>query len=103
MDGDVAPLAEIAELAQRFGALLVVDEAHGLGTTGPDGRGVAAAAGVEDAVDVTVGTLGKALGSYGAYARGEKRMARFLINTARSFIFSTALPPPAVGAAMAGV
>ena len=103
MDGDVAPLAEIAELAQRFGAMLVVDEAHGLGTIGPDGRGAAAAAGVEEAVDVTIGTLGKALGSYGAYVCCEKRMARYLLNTARSLIFSTALPPPAVGAAMAGL
>jgi 8-amino-7-oxononanoate synthase len=103
MDGDVAPLPEIAELAQRFDALLVVDEAHGLGTIGADGRGAAAAAGVEDAVDVTIGTLGKALGSYGAYVCCEKRMARYLVNTARSLIFSTALPPPAVGAAMAGL
>ena len=103
MDGDVAPLAEIAELAGRFAALLVVDEAHGTGTTGPGGRGAAAAAGVEEAVDVTVGTLGKALGSYGAYVCCEKRMARYLLNTARSLIFSTALPPPAVGAAMAGL
>ena len=103
MDGDIAPLAEIAELAQRFGALLVVDEAHGLGTIGPDGRGAAAAAGVEEEVDVAIGTLGKALGSYGAYVCCEKRMAQYLVNTARSLIFSTALPPPAVGAAMAGL
>ncbi len=103
MDGDVAPLAEIAELAQRFGALLVVDEAHGTGTIGPGGRGAAAAAGVEDAVDVTIGTLGKALGSYGAFVCCEKRMAQYLVNTARPLIFSTALPPPAVGAAMAGL
>ena len=103
MDGDLAPLADIAELAQRFGALLVVDEAHGTGTIGPGGRGAAAAAGVEDAVDVTIGTLGKALGSYGAYVCCEKRMAHYLVNTARPLIFSTALPPPAVGAAMAGL
>jgi glycine C-acetyltransferase/8-amino-7-oxononanoate synthase len=103
MDGDVAPLAQIAELAERFYALLVVDEAHGTGTVGPGGRGAAAAAGVQDAVDVTIGTLGKALGSYGAYAACDARLARYLTNTARSLIFSTALPPPAVGAAMAGL
>src|SRR3954471_22280126 len=67
MDGDVAPLAEIAELARRHGARTVIDEAHGTGCVGPGGRGAAAAAGLEGAFDVIVGTLGKALGSYGAY------------------------------------
>ncbi len=100
MDGDVAPLPEIAELARRHGALLVVDEAHATGTLGPGGRGAVAAAGLSGEVDVVVvGTLGKALGSYGAFAACSRTMAEYLLNTARSFIFSTALPAPAVAAA----
>ncbi|HEX5145611.1 MAG TPA: aminotransferase class I/II-fold pyridoxal phosphate-dependent enzyme, partial [Conexibacter sp.] len=94
MDGDVAPLAERAELAGRYDVRRVVDEAHGTGTMGPGGRGAVAEAGVEDGVDVIVGTLGKALGAYGAYAACDGRMARYLVNAARSFVFSTAPPPP---------
>jgi 8-amino-7-oxononanoate synthase len=100
MDGDVAPLVEIVELAQRFGARVAVDEAHGTGALGPGGRGACAEAGVDDEVDVIVGTLGKALGSYGAFVACDRAMARYLLNAARTFIFSTALPPPAVSAAM---
>jgi glycine C-acetyltransferase/8-amino-7-oxononanoate synthase len=103
MDGDVAPLAEIVELAGRHGARVVVDEAHGTGAVGPGGRGAVAEAGVEREVDVVVGTLGKALGSYGAYVCCDDDMARFLANTARPFIFSTAPPPPAVAAALAAL
>jgi 8-amino-7-oxononanoate synthase len=103
MDGDVAPLAEIAELAQRYDVRVLVDEAHGTGALGPDGRGAVAAAGLEDEIDVIVGTLGKSLGSYGAYVCCERSVAKYLINTARTLIFSTALPPPAVAAAMAAL
>jgi 8-amino-7-oxononanoate synthase len=103
MDGDVAPLAEIVELAQRYDARVMVDEAHGTGCVGPGGRGLVAACALEDEVDVIVGTLGKALGSYGAYVLCDKPMAKYLINTARTLIFSTALPPPAVAAAMAAL
>ena len=67
MDGDVAPLEEIVELARAHDARLMVDDAHATGALGPGGRGAVAAAGLEDEVDVLVGTLGKALGSYGAY------------------------------------
>ena len=81
----------------------MVDEAHGTGAIGPDGRGAVAEAGLEDEVDVIVGTLGKALGSYGAYVCCDQQMAKYLINTARTLIFSTALPPPAVAAAMAAL
>jgi glycine C-acetyltransferase/8-amino-7-oxononanoate synthase len=81
----------------------MVDEAHGTGALGPDGRGAVAQAGLEDEVDVIVGTLGKALGSYGAYVCCDEQMAKYLINTARTLIFSTALPPPAVAAAMAAL
>ncbi|HMJ02638.1 MAG TPA: 8-amino-7-oxononanoate synthase [Conexibacter sp.] len=103
MDGDVAPLVDLAEVAERHDVRLVVDEAHGTGTMGPGGRGAVAAAGVEDGVDVVVGTLGKALGSYGAYAACDQRMAKYLTNTARSFVFSTAPPPPAIAGALAAL
>ena len=103
MDGDVAPLERIVELAQRYDARVMVDEAHGTGTIGPDGRGAVAAAGLEHEVDVVVGTLGKALGSYGAYVLCDTTMAKYLINAARTLIFSTALSPPAVSAAMAAL
>ena len=103
MDGDVAPLADIVELAREHDVRVMVDEAHGTGALGPEGRGAAAAAGVEDDVDIIVGTLGKALGSYGAYVCCDRSMAKYLVNTVRSFIFSTALPPPAVAAGMAAL
>jgi 8-amino-7-oxononanoate synthase len=103
MDGDVAPLVDLAEIAARHDVRLVVDEAHGTGTMGPGGRGAVAEAGVEDGVDVIVGTLGKALGSYGAYVACDQRMARFLVNAARSFVFSTAPPPPAIAGALAAL
>jgi len=103
MDGDVAPLGEIVELARRHGARVMVDEAHGTGALGPGGRGAVAAAGLEAEIDVIVGTLGKSLGAYGAYVCGTATMVRYLLNTARSFIFSTALPPPAVAGALAAL
>ncbi len=103
MDGDVAPLEGIVELARRHDARVMVDDAHGTGATGPGGRGSVAAAGLEDEVDILVGTLGKALGSYGAFVCCERRMAKYLINTARTFIFSTALAPPQVAAGMAAL
>ncbi|MFL5849031.1 MAG: 8-amino-7-oxononanoate synthase [Solirubrobacteraceae bacterium] len=103
MDGDIAPLEEIVELAQRYDARVMVDDAHGMGTIGPAGRGAVADAGLEDEVDVVVGTLGKALGSYGAYVCCDKSMAKWLVNSARTLIFSTALPPPAVAGAAAAL
>jgi glycine C-acetyltransferase/8-amino-7-oxononanoate synthase len=103
MDGDVAPLAEIVDLAQRHGLRTLVDEAHATGVLGPGGRGALAEAGLEDQVDVIVGTLGKALGSYGAFVACDQQMASYLVNAARTFIFSTALPPPAVAAALAAL
>jgi glycine C-acetyltransferase/8-amino-7-oxononanoate synthase len=103
MDGDVAPLAEIVELAQRHGVRVAVDEAHGTGCLGPGGRGAVAEAGVEDEVDVVIGTLSKALGAYGAFAACDQSLAQLLVNTARPFIFSTAPPPPAVAGALAAL
>jgi 8-amino-7-oxononanoate synthase len=103
MDGDVAPLRDIVELAHRHDARVMVDEAHGTGCIGPRGRGLVAELGLEGEVDVIVGTLGKALGSYGAYVLCDQTMAEYLINTVRTLIFSTALPPPAVAAALAAL
>ena len=103
MDGDVAPLPELADLAGRHGCRLMVDEAHATGCIGPGGRGSVADAGVGDAVDVVMGTLGKALGSYGAYICGSQTLIDYLVNRARSLIFSTALPPSAVAAASAAL
>jgi glycine C-acetyltransferase/8-amino-7-oxononanoate synthase len=103
MDGDVAQVAELLELARRYGARLMVDEAHATGAIGPGGRGAVAEAGLSGEVDVVVGTLGKALGSYGAYVCASAETVDYLINRARPFIFSTAPPPPAVGAARAAL
>jgi 8-amino-7-oxononanoate synthase len=103
MDGDVAPLSELSDLAQRHRCRLMVDEAHATGCLGPGGRGSVAAAGLTGEVDVIVGTLGKALGGYGAYVCGSAELVDFLVNSARPFIFSTAPPPPAVAAASAAL
>src|SRR5947209_6702779 len=85
--GVVAPLEAIVALAQRYDARGMVDEAHALGAFGPGGRGVVAAAGLDDEVDVIVGTLGKALGSYGAFACCNRTLAKYLVNRARTLIF----------------
>jgi 8-amino-7-oxononanoate synthase len=103
MDGDVAPLAGIVALAREHGAILVLDDAHGTGTLGKRGRGTAELFGVEDGVDVLVGTLGKALGSFGAFVAGSAKLRDLLVNVARSFIFSCALAPPQVEAARAAL
>ena len=103
MDGDVAPLAEIVELAHRRRLRVLVDEAHATGALGPGGRGALADAGLEDQVDVIVGTLGKALGSYGAFVACDRQLARYFVNSARTFIFSTAPSPPAVAGALAAL
>ena len=103
MDGDVAPLAEIVELARRRRVRVLVDEAHATGALGPGGRGALAEAGLAGEVDVIVGTLGKALGSYGAYVACDRQLGRYLLNAARTLIFSTAPPPPAVAGALAAL
>ena len=103
MDGDVAPLAAIVELARRHRALVVADEAHATGALGPGGRGAVAEAGLEGEVDVIVGTLSKALGSYGGYVCTRHEIAELLVNRSRTLIFSTAPPPPAVAGALAAL
>jgi 8-amino-7-oxononanoate synthase len=103
MDGDPAPLAELVALKQRFGAWLMVDEAHSTGLYGPNRRGLAEALGVSDEIEIQMGTLGKALGASGGYIAGSQLLIDFLINKARSFIFSTAPVPAAAAAATAGV
>jgi 8-amino-7-oxononanoate synthase len=103
MDGDLAPLGEMVTLAQRFGAMLLLDDAHGTGTLGARGGGTAEHLGVDQGIDVMVGTLGKALGSFGAFVAGSAALRDLLVNVARSFIFSCALAPPQVEAARAAL
>jgi len=103
MDGDVAPLEDLARLAREHGCRLMIDEAHATGALGRGGRGSVAAAGLTEEVDLVVGTLGKALGSYGAYVCASDELRDYLLNTARSFIFSTALPSPVLAAAGAAL
>jgi 7-keto-8-aminopelargonate synthetase-like enzyme len=103
MDGDIAPLAEAVSLAQRFGAIVLLDDAHGTGTLGAGGRGTREHCGVREGVDILVGTLGKALGSFGAFVAGSRLLRELLVNQARSFIFSCALAPGAVAAARAAL
>jgi 8-amino-7-oxononanoate synthase len=99
MDGDPAPLADLADLARRHHALLAVDEAHAVGVLGPDGVGLSAGL----PVDLQMGTLGKALGAFGAYVAGAQPIIDLLSNRARSFVFTTALPVPVVAAAHAAI
>src|SRR5437016_2691269 len=103
MDGDRAPLRELVKLKKRFSALLMLDEAHAVGVIGPHGRGLAAEDGVSDNIDVQMGTLSKALGTSGGYICGSRSLIEWLINRARSFIYSTAPPPAIVAAALAAV
>jgi 8-amino-7-oxononanoate synthase len=103
LDGDVAPLEDLVELAQRQRVRMLADESHALGTTGPGGRGALAQHGLEDQVDVIVGTLGEALGSYGAFAACDRVMTQYLLHAARTLAFSTAPAPPAVAGALAAL
>lgn len=103
MDGDRAPLRELVGLKKRYGALLMLDEAHAVGVIGPNGRGLAAAENVDAEVDVQMGTLSKALGASGGYICGSRTLIEWLVNRARSFIFSTAPPAAIVAAALAAV
>jgi 8-amino-7-oxononanoate synthase len=103
MDGDVAPLAEIAALAERHDAWMMVDEAHATGVFGPEGAGLVAELELGSRVTVRMGTLGKALGGYGAFVAGSRPLVDWLVNRARAYVYSTALPPAIVGAVRASV
>ncbi len=103
MDGDIAPLKEIVALKEKYGAWLMVDEAHATGLYGQNRRGLAEALGVNDRIEIQMGTLGKALGASGGYICGSRALIDLLINRARSFIFSTAPVPPAAAAAAAAI
>ncbi len=103
MDGDLAPLRSIIELKEKYGAVLMIDEAHGSGIFGENGRGLAEFQGVSEQVEINMGTLGKAFGCFGAYAGGQKVLIDYLRNKARSFIFTTGLPPAIVASVRAAV
>jgi 8-amino-7-oxononanoate synthase len=98
MNGDVAPLSEIVELKERYGAALLVDEAHADGVFGSHGEGYAQELGVADQVELHLGTFGKAFGAYGAYVAGSALWLRYLVNASRSFVFTTGLPAAVIGA-----
>ncbi len=104
MDGDIAPLPDIVELAKQYDCMIMIDDAHATGVLGKTGRGSAEYFSLpEEAIDIHMGTFGKALGSFGAYVAGSKKLIDFLINKARSFIFTTALPPSVIGSIIAAI
>ena len=103
MDGDFAPLPELASLAAKYDAVLIVDDAHGTGVLGNRGRGTTEHFKLEGKVHIQMGTFSKALGSFGAFAAGNGDVIQYLINRSRSFIFSTALPPAVCGASLAAI
>ena len=98
MEGDIAPLRELVEIKNNYECFLYVDEAHGIGVFGNEGEGLVAEKGLSQEVDMIITTFGKALGNYGAFVACNSVVRRFLINKARSFIFSTAPPPSVLGA-----
>ncbi len=103
MDGDIAPLSELAFLAGKYGSVLMVDDAHATGVLGDTGRGTTEHFDLAGQVPIQMGTLGKALGSFGAFAAGGRTLIDYLVNRSRSFIFSTALPPMVCAASIAAL
>ncbi|MBM3253775.1 MAG: aminotransferase class I/II-fold pyridoxal phosphate-dependent enzyme, partial [Candidatus Omnitrophica bacterium] len=98
MDGDIAPMPEIVELAKKFDAMVMMDEAHATGVLGKSGRGAVELFDLKGRLEVQMGTFSKAFGGFGAFVCGSKELIEFLINTARSFIYTTALPPSVLAA-----
>ncbi len=103
MDGDEAPLPELTNLARRYDALIMVDEAHAIGVMGAKGRGTAERFHLSNQLDIIVGTFGKALGCFGAYVVGSRSLIEFLINKGRVFLYTTALPPPICASVLASL
>ena len=103
MDGDIAPLPGLVALAERYDALMMVDDAHATGVLGKRGRGTAEHFGLEGRVHIQMGTLGKAFGSFGAYVAGDRGLIAYLLNSSRSYIFSTSLPPAVCAASIAAL
>jgi 8-amino-7-oxononanoate synthase len=103
MEGDIAPLPDFAHIAEQYLALLMVDDAHATGVLGKRGSGTAEHFGLDGRVDIQMGTLSKALGGFGAYIAGDDELRDYLINTARSFIFTTALPPAVLASSIAAL
>jgi 8-amino-7-oxononanoate synthase len=103
MDGDISPLPDLVYLAEKYDAILMVDDAHGTGVLGQTGKGTVEHFGLLGRVHIQMGTLGKALGSFGAYAAGSKELIDFLINCSRSFMYSTALPSSVCAASLAAI
>ena len=103
MDGDTAPLPEIVEIAQKYDAILMIDDAHATGVFGQHGKGMIEHYGLEGKVDIIMGSLSKAIGSIGGFIAGNKCLIDFLKNKARSFVYTTALPPAACAASLAGL
>lgn len=103
MDGDTAPLPEIVNIAKRYDAILMVDDAHATGVFGKQGKGMIEHCGLEGKIDIVMGSLSKAVGSIGGFIAGSKPLIDFLKNKARPFIYTTALPPAVCAASMAGL
>ena len=103
MDGDITPLPEIRALADRCGALVMVDDAHATGVLGRGGRGTAEHFGMMGQIEVQMGTLGKALGGFGAYVAGSRVLIDYLINRCRTFMYTTALPPAVAAMTLAAL
>jgi 8-amino-7-oxononanoate synthase len=103
MEGDIAPLPDLVNLADRYECMLMVDDAHATGVLGANGGGTGEHFGLEDKIDISMGTFGKALGGFGAFAAGDRTLRLFLINCARTLMFTTGLPPAVIASALAAL
>lgn len=103
MDGDIAPLDKIVELARRYDSLVMIDEAHAFGVLGEHGKGAAELFGLAKEIDIQMGTFSKAAGGFGAYCCGSKELIDVLVNKARSFVYTTAIPPSVAAASLRGL